>query len=360
MGWLKKETVEFESLKWPDAPSYIAYCKSQSHLELVKASSHDTGLTLFSSVRNEAEILPAFLDHYRRLGVERFVMIDNASDDSTTQLLEAQPDVHLFFTRQSYGQAISGAIWKNALAAQMSRNQWALFVDADELLVYEDYDTVRLPDLIGHLRNAKLSRLFAPMIDVYEIDGRLYFDAAPEETSLGSWGLVVHGGPRMRMAKALGSSSIPCMSKSPLLLFDNKTSYTSIHFPHPRCQNNPFCFARLLHMKITTRFRTKIDEALTNGEYWHSSEEYRVYDKWCGADLLGPHTRGYEGPQSLISAGLMDRPPWRANSLRPYIWRDSRRDQPLSISGLGESFGSTHPNEQKSHRLRRPEEPEKA
>ncbi len=48
-------------------------------------------LALVCTVRNSASYLPAFLAHYRRLGVTRFVFVDDRSDDGTAELLAASP-----------------------------------------------------------------------------------------------------------------------------------------------------------------------------------------------------------------------------------------------------------------------------
>ena len=43
--------------------------------------------------RNERLRLPAFLNHYRSLGVDEFLVIDNDSSDGSTEYLAAQADV---------------------------------------------------------------------------------------------------------------------------------------------------------------------------------------------------------------------------------------------------------------------------
>ena len=64
-----------------------------------------------SVVRNEIIRLPWFLDHYRRLGVGHFLIVDNDSSDGTTGFLQAQPDVSVWQTADSYKQARFGVDW---------------------------------------------------------------------------------------------------------------------------------------------------------------------------------------------------------------------------------------------------------
>lgn len=45
--------------------------------------------------RHEMRRVPGFLDHYRRLGVRHFLIVDNASTDGTDRFLRGQADVSL-------------------------------------------------------------------------------------------------------------------------------------------------------------------------------------------------------------------------------------------------------------------------
>jgi hypothetical protein len=59
-------------------------------------------------VRNEALRLPYFLDYYRKLGVTRFLLVDNDSTDGTREYLQLQPDVEYFHTTTSYRGSAAG------------------------------------------------------------------------------------------------------------------------------------------------------------------------------------------------------------------------------------------------------------
>ena len=92
-------------------------------------------ILLFASFRNERAFLPWFLDHYRTLGVEWFILVDNLSTDGTPDFLLKQKDVTLFQSRDSYMATASGVCWINALIRRYGKDHWCLFVDADEELV---------------------------------------------------------------------------------------------------------------------------------------------------------------------------------------------------------------------------------
>ncbi len=93
-------------------------------------------ILLFSTMRNEALRLPHFLDYYRALGVGHFLIVDNGSNDGTSELLADQDDVSLWQTTRSYKASRFGADWLTWLQLRHANRHWALTVDADELLVF--------------------------------------------------------------------------------------------------------------------------------------------------------------------------------------------------------------------------------
>ena len=75
--------------------------RAREQLRLVRSSGRPgAGLRLFSMMRNERDLLPLFLDHYRKLGIARFVIVDNDSSDGSHEWLIDQPDVELYPARR--------------------------------------------------------------------------------------------------------------------------------------------------------------------------------------------------------------------------------------------------------------------
>jgi len=64
-------------------------------------------VTLLTIVHNEMFFLPAFLAHYRSLGIEQFVVLDDASTDGTQSFLAQQPDVVVVKSSYRYGDTIT-------------------------------------------------------------------------------------------------------------------------------------------------------------------------------------------------------------------------------------------------------------
>ncbi|MFN3293421.1 MAG: glycosyltransferase family 2 protein, partial [Gemmobacter sp.] len=124
-------------------------------------------IRLFATVRNEAERLPFFLDHYRRLGVGHFLFVDNASTDGTVDLLAGQPDVSVWTTPHSYKRSRFGMDWLNWLLLRHGSGHWCLTVDADEILIYPHWETRPLPALTAWLDDHDVPALGALMLDLY-------------------------------------------------------------------------------------------------------------------------------------------------------------------------------------------------
>ena len=121
----------------------------------------------FATVRNEILRLPYFLDHYRALGVDHFLIVDNGSDDGTTAYLNAQADVSVWRTDHAYRLARFGMDWIGWLLVQVGHGHWCLTVDADELLIYPDHTTRDLKTLTAWLDRQGLPSFGAMMLDLY-------------------------------------------------------------------------------------------------------------------------------------------------------------------------------------------------
>ncbi len=147
---------------------YPALHGPEPHLELVTPQRAHIGdaITLFTPVHNELTNLPHFLQHYRRIGVRQFVIVDNFSNDGTGEYLREQPDVILYRTQDSFSASGSGMRWINCL---MDRHggEWCLYADADEELLYPGCETIPLDKLIEYLDAQGAEAMAGFMLDVY-------------------------------------------------------------------------------------------------------------------------------------------------------------------------------------------------
>ncbi len=81
-------------------------------------------ILLASVLRNERVRLPFFLRYYRDLGIEHFLMVDNASTDGSAEYLAAQPDVSLWRTEASYKRSHFGVDWLTWIQRRHCHGHW--------------------------------------------------------------------------------------------------------------------------------------------------------------------------------------------------------------------------------------------
>ncbi|WP_319781506.1 glycosyltransferase family 2 protein [Oceanisphaera sp. IT1-181] len=120
-----------------------------------------------AAMRNEMIMLPHFLKHYRELGVKVFIISDNCSDDGTREYLLQQQDVILYSADTEYKHSHYGVAWQQAMLANHCVGKWALIADADELLMYPDYQNTSLPAFVARAEEQGADCIRTDMIDMY-------------------------------------------------------------------------------------------------------------------------------------------------------------------------------------------------
>ncbi|NOX39568.1 MAG: glycosyltransferase family 2 protein [Alphaproteobacteria bacterium] len=292
----------------------------------------------FSTVRNEILRLPFFLKHYRALGVEHFLIVDNNSDDGTREYLAEQPDVSVWGSTHSYKKSRFGVDWLTWLQIRHGHGHWCLSVDADEILVYPDNETRPLRALTGWLDARSIPSFGALMLDMYpkgRLDRQIYrsgqnpfeilcwFDHDDYISKMQdrTYYLSVQGGVRGRVFFPNEPSHAPHLNKIPLVKWNRRFAYvSSTHAILPRRLNKVFGQSAqnpptgvLLHSKFLHVVIDKSREEKQRQEHFTYSSRYDHYydglmanpDMWCEASLH------YEGWQQLAELGLMSQGDWR-------------------------------------------------
>ena len=271
-------------------------------------------ILLFATFRNENVRLPWFLDYYRRLGIEHFLMVDNGSDDGGREFLAEQPDVSLWTTGASYRNSRFGMDWINALLRRYGTEHWCLTVDPDELLVYPFCDTRPLRALTDWLDAAAIRSFPAMLLDIYP-KGRLdeaRYERGTDPLAIATWfdpgnytisrnprlgNLWIQGGPRARIFFPDQPARAPALNKIPLVRWHRSFVYvSSTHALLPRGLNLVYdewggekASGVLLHTKFLDGFHAKAEEELQRREHFDASCEYEAYaarrddnpDLWC-------------------------------------------------------------------------------
>lgn len=283
-------------------------------------------LPLICVVRNEALRLPLFFEHYKRLGVTRFIMIDNNSDDGSLKLLLAEKSADVYFTGVPFLQGLSGLYWANGLAHALCEGRWVLRVDADELLVYHGMEKHGLAGVKRWLEDHGRDRLLAPLCDLYPssplrkkrrnieqvLKDDSWFDGEGYKVENWREGWHLTGGPRQRL---FGQGPFKAwLSKNPFFRMTEKTSLVHHHYLWPLDRSRREPAAALLHLKMFGDLAERSERFEREGQHWNKSHAYRTINQKLreAPEIVAiyENSKRYEGPQSLVKAGLMQAIDW--------------------------------------------------
>jgi len=297
--------------------------------------AHD--ILLFCTLRNERQRLPYFMSYYRTLGVNRFLFVDNGSDDGSREYISQQSDASVWTTTQSYRRAKFGVDWLNALQSRYGVGHWTLVVDVDEFFVYPFCDSRPLQALTDWLDASSIRSFGAMLLDMYPkapieeavyeegqnpIEVAEYFDAGNYMITRNPkyMNLWIQGGARARAFFANEPARAPALNKIPLVKWSRGNVYiSSTHMLLPRGLNLVYdesggekASGCLLHAKFLSSFREKSQEELQRKQHFANSHEYRAYNEglqkttslWC------KWSEKYINWRQLEILGLMSKGSW--------------------------------------------------
>lgn len=295
----------------------------------------ENDIILFSVMKNEAHRLPYFIDYYRKLGVNHFILIDNASSDHFNEVVAGQEDVTTFYTDASYKASNFGMHWLNYLLRKYGSGHWCLTCDPDEFIVYPEMEGRDLHDLTAYLSSTREESFFTCMIDMYgdkpveqchyeegtdPIETCGYFDKAGYvKTYLhGLRNFWIQGGVRRRVFARQHPQNAPALNKVPLIKWKQYFAYVeSMHMAIPRRLNESVspnkATGALLHFKFISQLRDKVDVELKAKQHFNDSAEYKQYDRVIkeSQGLFDPTiSEKYEDWRTLAKLGLINKGEW--------------------------------------------------
>ncbi len=279
-------------------------------------------------VRNEMLRLPAFLEHYRRLGLGQFIVIDNDSSDGSTGYLDEQKDVLLFHTRDRYADAHSGIAWVNAILDRYCAGRWILFVDADELLVWPGMENDGIDGLVRRLDAQSAGALFTVMLDMYADRpfGSIGYERGASLTACcpffdpGPYRVVrsrrfpfrqVYGGVRARIFREMNADfHPPTISKVPMVRWREGQHFAHSAHALGLSEKLPDFQAALLHFKMLDDFVDKCAVEANHRQYYAGGREYRLIGeaitKRANASFHDPDVSvRYTRANRLVEMGLL-------------------------------------------------------
>ncbi len=307
-------------------------------LRLLKRGAWGRGaILLFCTIRNEIERIDWFLAHYRKLGVQHFIFVDNDSTDGTRARLLSAPDCTVYATQKSYKASRFGMDWINWLMLRHAHGHWCVVADADELLIYPHWETRALPALTRWLEREGRMVLPAMMLELYPkgpldhapchpgmdpLEALRWFDAGnytiTHRPLLDC--LLIQGGPRARHFFRDAPNRAPTLTKLPLIKWSfHNTWVNSTHAILPRRLNRFFAedggeaiSGLILHTKFLATVVEKAAIEKARGQHFGNAPVFdSYYDQLARApDLWSPQSTEFLGWEQLEELGLMSRGGW--------------------------------------------------
>lgn len=299
-----------------------------------KARIRSSDVLLVCCLRNERVRMPVFLDYYRKMGVDHFLIVDNDSDDGFVDWVCQFEDVSVWTTTASYKAANFGMHWCNYLLGRYGSGHLCVTVDPDEFLVYPFMETRSLRALGQFLRDEGRASLAVVMLDAYSdkpIAETIYeegadpFAVCPYFDRDGyiqtkGWGRSTHvrGGPRLRVYFRDNLSHAPALNKIPVVWWEWYYSYrSSMHDARPWRLNEAHTpgdispTGCLFHFKFFAQLIDKSGEERQRNQHYAGGREYRQYHD---AGSLNMYEEGvsvrYSSTRQLVDLGLMSPGDW--------------------------------------------------
>jgi glycosyltransferase involved in cell wall biosynthesis len=317
----------------------------------------DVEVTVFSVMRDELFFLPAFFDHYRRLQVEQFIVLDDGSTDGTTEFLAAQPDCVLTTSPISFGETVhfadgtkhkAGLLLKRALPSKFLQNKYAIYADADEfLLLPRDLRSVQ--HLFEILRDHDIDAVAASLVEFYPetlksmreplkplriedlFSAYPFFDGHPLlALRSGEWPTEVGQSTTARLFRKHKIDHVPWylqwlsqtmsdrlfgkrmtggVMKTPVARWSSRVYLNNSH--ETSVPPTDQLLLAVAHFKFTYDLFRRVDRSMVLRSHAGQSRKYFQYDRLLSSNssddrvLTAPHTRRFNSIDDLKASGLL-------------------------------------------------------
>jgi len=333
-----------------------------SSLTIASGRVRSGALTVYSIMRNERYLLPAFLAHYRGLGAEQFLILSDRSDDGTTELLREQEDCVVLRSSLAYGAWIdmpageqvrrrrAGVLMKALIPRRYLHGSFGVYADADEFLVLPP-SMSGLPELVRALAEQGADAVHASMVEMHPerfsdlehsgpsprtfaelLDVAPYFDAHPlvrvdpvdrtltvvgaststrifQHYAIGSRPRILDPLPLTIRRSFTSSTYTSAVHKTPVVHFRDGVDLSDSHNAAGAAYSQ--LLLGLLHFKFTPDSLRKVPRIIAEKSHSRQSRKYvgyeRLFEEMRRRDgsFLGPDSTRYDGTHALEQFGLI-------------------------------------------------------
>lgn len=233
-------------------------------------------------VKDDLERMKLFFDHYRHLGVRKFIVVDNNSTDGTREYAIEQAGTRVYLVKEAF-QTQKKEAWIEKVLAITGYNRWYMVVDSDELLDYVGSEHLPIDTFIRQRSADGAVLLQGYLVDMYSkaplfteqccykdipkvlslFDVDSYYETQPNQ---------IYGGPRNRL---FGIENL--LSKQAIFFFVPSMLYCCCHSMYvPQMKPCEYMTFVLRHYKFLATDKPIYENRVKEQSYYNHSIEYRL------------------------------------------------------------------------------------
>ena len=278
-------------------------------------------IRLFSVVKDEILKIPDFFSHYRRMGVDRFFIVDNNSSDGTFEYLIEQDDVHVFRTNESF---YFEKEWIESLLKTYGNGNWCVLSDADERFIFPFYEKVGIKEVCSYFDERGYNAVDSLIVDLYADMPMLDAHFLPDKNPLMRFKYFEKNGyVEVKNRRILNNNSGAKayrggvnnsvfgrnyqLNKVCLLKVNKDLDLVMNGHHYIKHANLAPIRGAVLHFKFTSDLLNKSKRMKEEEEYYsmHYKKYYKVLSDLPDINLKRDFSYQYEGSQQLIDLEIM-------------------------------------------------------